>query len=861
MAGVLRATAALRIVPLGTQGSELLALDVQRKYYFDLTLGGKTQSTGDFFAPFGDERWRDVMQDMRTATEVKGERHITDNVRDAGRQLYNYICELSSDLSGFLRNDHAPRRLVIESRRPEIHQLPWEAMVDEKWRLLAELDISLVHSSEGFVLAPEPTARNLVIQPIFGPGTERKTAEALTVLEQEIIRHRSDKIQVAKPVEETALPSEWFANLNADVVHIEAHGDIITGETQLPQPSPGRSGSVDSNEVAQWLRGRKMVLLWSCYSAAMHSWGTSVAHSLHCAENTFVLGFATPLRYQSSAALATRFYSAVFTDRRVADPESAIVKQREHLYKSDLNSCEWASMTLWLRHPLDTSLTALEGPRLPQEGQSWSDGSASEFPRISEIFAQTVVSGRTVLILGEDLPGPLPRELVKDYDGPVVHLRGRAALANDSIFEELGLKGTELQRTHPGDRFLLLLDTLGTYSRSLLIWSRVGEREVSLLGLLARVPDTLAIVLLSAETDILADTGIVVCEAPPGAKGTRDEQSPTENIESLVQLTERERFVEAASLWSKLRPNISQWNKTDQASFYSQGYWALIRTGNHEDAQSCIDGLSPLDKFEALLIEGNFMDRKGLYREALDRYAAAEQMRQNPRDRGRAIVEKAYVAYELRDYPLAEALHTKGIEVLESVSPTLRDAAWCSAYGRSLRDFGEELSDDPARAQQADSLLRRAMAIHAIDGRLNQVASVLQSRGKLAATLGNYELAEEFLQRAAVIFLTGNNRAGWAYTAWWLAKLAFQRGNADQALAILTNSFERLRGEKGYTLDKGRIALEMARVHWSKGELRQTAGWAEQALKFFPMARRQERKESASLASFCKSLLGEPDLT
>ena len=860
MAGVLRATAVLRITLSGNKDSEeLLALDVQRKYFFDLTINGKTQSGGSFFSPLGDERWRDVIQDLRTATEIKGERHITDNVRAAGRQLYNCLCNMSPELSNFLRNDPGPRRLVIESLRPEIHQLPWEAMVDEKWRLLSQLDISVVHSSENFVLAPEQIARTLVIQPIFGPATEQKTAEALKALGNELTRHHTQKIQVAEPVVESDVRRDWFESFDAAVVHIEAHGDPDTGETQLPERAPGRSGLLDSNELAQWLRNRKMILLWSCYSAAIHSWGTSLAHSLHRSDNVFVLGFATPLRYKSSAALASSFYHDVFTDRKVVDPESAIVKQRSQLYSLDLNSCEWASMTAWLRHPLDTSPAALEGLRLPQGIQHWSEGKATDVPGISTIFAQSVVPGRTVLITGEDLPKALPLDLVKEYDGPVVHLRSRSALEDDSIFEDLGVEGVERQKAHPGDRFLVLLDALGNYSRSLLIWSEIGQREVSLLGL-TRVPDSLAIVLVSSETVLAPDPAIVVCKGAKRAKTAKpsSKEPPIgENLERLCKLVEEDRFSEAAALWTTLQSKIENWDKTKLIRFYSQGYWALIRTGKHEDAQSCIDRLAALDEFEALLIGGNLQDRKGLYREALDRYAKAEQLAQNPRDQARAIVEQAYVTYQLRDFPLAETLHVKSIRLLEDVSPDFHDSTWGSALGRALRDFADALAHDPARAQQAASLLRRAMAIHAIDGRVNQVAAVLQSRGKLEDTLGNYERAEEFLQSAAMILLGVNNRAGWAYTAWWLAKLASQQGKVEQALAILTNCFDQLGSDNGHSLDKGRLALEMARVHWRKGDLALAANWSDEALKLFPPERRQERKESASLASFCRSLLPE----
>src|SRR6516225_4939726 len=186
MAGVPRSTAILRIVLPGKDFRELLALDVQRKYSFDLTINGKAYSGGNFYSPLGDERWSDLIADLRIATGSQGNRRITENVRDAGRQLYRRLTELSHHLSDFLQNTLGPRRLVIESQRAEIHQLPWEAMVDENWRLLAELDVSIVHSSDAFDLAPETTGKSLLIQAIFGPGTDSKTAQALGNLEKEI---------------------------------------------------------------------------------------------------------------------------------------------------------------------------------------------------------------------------------------------------------------------------------------------------------------------------------------------------------------------------------------------------------------------------------------------------------------------------------------------------------------------------------------------------------------------------------------------------------------------------------------------------------------------------------------------------
>jgi tetratricopeptide (TPR) repeat protein len=152
------------------------------------------------------------------------------------------------------------------------------------------------------------------------------------------------------------------------------------------------------------------------------------------------------------------------------------------------------------------------------------------------------------------------------------------------------------------------------------------------------------------------------------------------------------------------------------------------------------------------------------------------------------------------------------------------------------------------------------MAIHAIDGRLNQVAAVLQSRGKLACTLGNVLLAEQCLQTAGALLLEVNNRAGWAYTAWWLARLAAQQGKTDQSLAILRNAFERLKTAISYPSEKGRIALELSRAYWSRGDLQETTKWLEEALRLLPLERRQERKEAAALARFCGSLQHDPSL-
>ena len=252
----------------------MIPLDVQRQYPFVLSIGGRQVAGGVFESPLGDEGWRNVSSAMREATErgVSGQdglRRQAETIKDSGRKLFRHLGDLSPELQAFLAAEE-PRRLVVQSGRPEIHLLPWEAMVDSKWRSVADTDLSVVHSIDVFDERPVSPALPLKVQGVFGPGTERRTLKALDELQQRTTSRGGGRILV---VSTDGVPKADAAI--AQVVQVEAHGDAESGELDL------EAGDPFATSLADGLQGRAMLLLWSCFSALVHSWGESLSLKLH----------------------------------------------------------------------------------------------------------------------------------------------------------------------------------------------------------------------------------------------------------------------------------------------------------------------------------------------------------------------------------------------------------------------------------------------------------------------------------------------------------------------------------------------------------------------------------------------------
>ncbi|MGB6689399.1 MAG: hypothetical protein WBE76_16320 [Terracidiphilus sp.] len=67
------------------------------------------------------------------------------------------------------------------------------------------------------------------------------------------------------------------------------------------------------------------------------------------------------------------------------DPETALVRIRCAKFTSEFTNANWASMTLYMRSPLDLSALPLNGPRVPQAG--WSADPATNAPAIAVVQA------------------------------------------------------------------------------------------------------------------------------------------------------------------------------------------------------------------------------------------------------------------------------------------------------------------------------------------------------------------------------------------------------------------------------------------------------------------------------------------
>ena len=195
----------------------------------------------------------------------------------------------------------------------------------------------------------------------FGPETNRDVLAAVMSVGVSNLDGRPAGIEITE-------------DLSAEIVNVVAHGDPELGETQLADGT-----IVDAKQLADRFGDRLMVLMWSCYSGMIQSWGESPAMALHKAGNTFVLGFVAPLHFDESKAIAQRFYQAVFGPTGSQDPESEITIVRRSQFEIDYEFCDWASMVLWLGRPLDLSEVPLGRLRVP--AANWTDGAVEVVPR------------------------------------------------------------------------------------------------------------------------------------------------------------------------------------------------------------------------------------------------------------------------------------------------------------------------------------------------------------------------------------------------------------------------------------------------------------------------------------------------
>ena len=321
-----------------------------------LSIAGKTYPAQSFRSPINDEQWREFIRQLRACNvnhdEKTGYRGAT-AIRALARTLYQSLAQLSPALREFLDSAGVPRRLVIQTTRPELHLLPWAALYDESGNLLAAGDLSVVQAWSDFNQLPLSTGNRLQLLKVLGSDTNHRTAAALQALQRtpEIVqRDAAVEFAAGRQVSEI------------DILHIEEHGNAVLSET----------GDVPATTMGETFRQAKIALLWSCYSGAADSWGVSPALCLHRNGVGMVLSFLAELHYDDAGSIAEGFYADVFGAAASRDPESALLRIRCAKVATEFAFANWASMTVYLRSPLDLTALPLNGPRVPAAG--WLPG-------------------------------------------------------------------------------------------------------------------------------------------------------------------------------------------------------------------------------------------------------------------------------------------------------------------------------------------------------------------------------------------------------------------------------------------------------------------------------------------------------
>ena len=344
-----RKTAIVRLVLPSGASDESLPLTTDRAYGVFLNVDGKDDPASYFHSPINDEQWRDFrnrLSSCNTVRDPKADDLAFRNaifIQDIGTSLYKALCGLSEQLKAFLNRNGVSRRLVIQTQRTELHLLPWGGMCDLGGKLLAAGNLSIVQAWDDFSDSQTVTQSRLTLTRVAGRATSQVTADALATLMKE-----SGVVTDFKP----------GGAAGPDILHVEAHGDAVTNQI----------GGTSSTRFAETYEQPKIALLWSCFSGAANSWGDSPALWLHRDGASMVLSFQAELHVNDAGSIAKSFYNEVFGPVASRDPEAAVMHARTAKFTDEFQYTCWASMTVYLRSPLDLSALPLNGPRVPRSG-------------------------------------------------------------------------------------------------------------------------------------------------------------------------------------------------------------------------------------------------------------------------------------------------------------------------------------------------------------------------------------------------------------------------------------------------------------------------------------------------------------
>jgi hypothetical protein len=828
-----RKTAALHFeLPSGAdEGS--LPLAVEREFAVTLTIDGRAFPAHSFQSPINDEQWREFLRQVRACNgtdPATGDRPSQKGNRDAaairalGRRLFQSLTQISPVLRDFLCASGTPRRLVIETTRPELHLLPWAALYDDTGHFVVAGDLSVVHCWQDFTTRPLATGNRLRLLKLLGQDTNQRTQSAL------------DALRRTPELEQQDISADFQKGARGDILHLEKHGDAVQNTT----------GGLDSYTLAANFGDVKLALLWSCFSAAANSWGESPALSLHRGGATLVLSFLAELNNDDAGSISEAFYADVFGPAASLDPESALVRIRSVRAANEFGWANWASMTVFLRQPLDLSALPLNGPRVPDSAWIPAPPDASTDAAL-DVFWKSVATqvqqlqpgSRTMVDPAAVAPDPasvsydkIPAAAFRSWRGNVIRISEAVdAVPDTATLAALGISSPEeapdhqrgvhsLHVTDPAERLNWFFAQIARFGSPLIVWTDAAPRHLKFLELV-QPPSSLTFLLLYE----------------------RPLEKPT-----LRELVDENRLDEAF-VACKCLPDDCSDNELAAA------YWACARAEQLDHALPFIARIkSPQER---LLLMGNYVSRspatplpaalvqsipglkpgeeparpEDFYRLAMnlpstDPTADAANLRETARARH----ELAFAVQERGQMETAETLMHQALREIEESgkdSAVRRDSRWYFGLSATLRDLADLLAESSDRLDDASWFLRRAMSIQAFHGMRLELAYSTSTAAKIALASCHFSRAIDSAVDSANLFESCKNWRGWYGAIRTLFDALAETRETARMLSLANLVNEKLQlsnlSEEAIARNRRNLAYQRARAHWIAGELPEAA--------------------------------------
>lgn len=759
-----------------------LPLATERDFGVILSVAGVTYPAQNFRSPINDEQWRQFdrkLRDCNTGRDASNYRSAA-AIRSLAHQLYQSLVALSPVMRDYLGRAGEPRRLVIQTRRPELHLLPWAAMIDDTGAFLAAGDLSVVQSWDQFSPLETATRNTLRLMTVLGSETNQVTAASILGLPREITLVDGNQ----------AWQSGTHVD-NIDILHLEEHGSAVSNEI----------GDVFATALATTFANVPIALLWSCCSGAANSWGESPALCLHRRGAAIVVSFLAELHNLDAKSISMALYSDVFGPAASRDPETALVRIRAEKFAGEFAFANWASMTVYMRAPIDMSALPLNGPRVPQAQWSQDEvASALDPGTCSETISSSTELGTVYFTdigveskappdsvdvslsgapankpqdlwaeLGttvsklqpgtlndfhgfEELPQEtttkLPVSAFKAWRGNVIRLDGGEAPLDEATLRELNIQDQPASNMDSAELLVWFFGRIERYGAPLIVWTNAAQRHYAFLRNI-EPSSTLTFLLIYGPQPAL----------------------------TLVELVNENKLEDAKQMCASLPDPCPD-------SMLSAAYWAFARSEDAEDSLRYIRRIS--NQAEKLLLVGNFISRHGvipnprpdwMQNHPEGRLSSLQQQHcqedcyrnviVNPgteaplRESGRAKHQLGYLLQKLNKASVAEMLYGQALADLEKCPLAQHDYRWHGVLGGLLRDWADLLSQAPERLDKAREMLDRAMAIHSFHGRRLQIAYCLTTAARIALTDRQFSLAIQNAVDSANLFEVLKNWNGW----------------------------------------------------------------------------------------------------